>query len=227
MAGELYVSGVCLARGYAGRPDLTADRFLPCPWGPPGSRMYRTGDLVRRRPTGPSSTWAAPTTRSRSGAYASNSARSRRRCGRPPASGTRSWSPPGTRPPGASTPIWCPPGRGHRDAGRRRPRGAAPHPAARDGPGLLHRGPVLPLNSNGKVDRAALPEPVFAGPGEEDRPRTGQEERLARIFAEVLGLPAVGVHDNLYDIGGHSLLAADLTVRVRKEFQAELSLGRC
>nr|WP_237544711.1 condensation domain-containing protein [Streptomyces sp. SID4946] len=83
--------------------------------------------------------------------------------------------------------------------------------------------PRFPLNSNGKVDRRALPAPVFAEAA--DRPRTADEERLAAIFANVLAVDAVGIHDSFYDMGGHSLLAAELTVRVRKEFQAELSLG--
>ncbi|MYX14337.1 amino acid adenylation domain-containing protein [Streptomyces sp. SID8374] len=226
VAGELYVSGVCLARGYAGRPDLTADRFLPCPWGPPGSRMYRTGDLVRRRPDGAvvylgrtdhqvkirgvrvelgeieAAVRQAPGVRDTVLVTAGDAAARRIDAYLVPA--------PDADPAALGTAV---------RAELRRTLPPAMVPAS------FTVVPVLPLNSNGKVDRAALPEPVFAGPGEQDRPRTGEEERLARIFAEVLGLPAVGVHDNLYDIGGHSLLAADLTVRVRKEFQAELSLG--
>ncbi|MGW2710586.1 amino acid adenylation domain-containing protein [Streptomyces sp. NPDC001356] len=226
VAGELYASGVCLARGYFDRPGLTADRFLPDPYGPPGARMYRTGDLVRRRPDGAveylgrtdhqikirgmrvelgeieAALRAAPGVRDAVLVTAGEGGARRIDAYLVPAPGADA------RALGAAT-----------RAELRRTLPPAMVPAS------FTVVPGFPLNSNGKVDRRALPEPVFGGPDEADRPRTPEQQRLARIFAEVLGLPAVGVHDSFYDVGGHSLLAAELTVRVRKEFRVELSLG--
>ncbi|MFF1561644.1 amino acid adenylation domain-containing protein [Streptomyces sp. NPDC058279] len=226
VAGELYASGVCLARGYFDRPGLTADRFLPDPYGPPGSRMYRTGDLVRRRADGAieylgrtdhqikirgmrvelgeieAALRAAPGVRDVVLVTAGEAGNRRIDAYLVPA-------------PGADAGVLGAAAR----AELRRTLPPAMVPAS------FTVVPEFPLNSNGKVDRRALPEPVFTGPDDADRPRTAEQERLARIFAEVLGVPAVGVRDNFYDVGGHSLLAAELTVRVRKEFQVELPLG--
>ncbi|MET9960463.1 amino acid adenylation domain-containing protein [Streptomyces sp. NPDC006326] len=226
VAGELYAAGPCLARGYAGRPGLTADRFLPDPYGPPGSRMYRTGDLVRRRTDGTLD-------------YLGRTDHQVKIRGMRVELGEIEAALRAT--PGVRDTVLVTAG----EAGQRRidaylvpapdadpaTLGAAVRAALRRTlppamvPATFTVVDRFPLNSNGKVDRHALPAPAPAGTDPAGAPRTGNEERLARIFAEVLGLPAVGIHDGFYDVGGNSLLGGDLTARLRKEFQVELTLG--
>jgi acyl carrier protein len=87
---------------------------------------------------------------------------------------------------------------------------------------------ALPVTENGKLDRAALPEPVWGGDAEGVYvpPATGLEENVVQICTEVLGLPAgrIGMRDNFFALGGHSLLATQLIARLREEYGIEVSL---
>jgi acyl carrier protein len=82
----------------------------------------------------------------------------------------------------------------------------------------------LPLTPNGKIDRRALPVPEQEAADDYAAPRTGEEEVLTQLWAEVLGRDRVGIHDNFFDLGGHSLLATQLIARMQKAFGGEIPL---
>ncbi|MER5212538.1 amino acid adenylation domain-containing protein [Streptomyces sp. NPDC002838] len=224
-AGELYVAGASMGRGYWGRTALTAERFVADPYGPPGARMYRTGDLARF-----------------------NSAGELEYAGRGDAQvkirGIR------VEPAEVEAVLTAHPGvdravviaRDGHGTGRAEQLVAYVVPSAADAtaPGELRgfaaeRLPdfmvpaavvpldAMPLMPNGKLDRAALPEPEFTA-GRYRAPRTPQEETLCRLYAEVLGVDRVGMDDDFFALGGHSLLAARLLSRIRSELGAEVPL---
>ncbi|RKN39000.1 non-ribosomal peptide synthetase [Streptomyces hoynatensis] len=227
VTGELYLAGAQLAAGYLGRPALTATRFVADPFGPPGSRMYRTGDLGRWTPEGeveflgrtdhqvklrgqriePGEVEAALTAL-------------------PEVAGARVLvreDRPGDR----RLVGYVTPGAPQPEPDRLRQRLAAVLPAPLV-PGAIVVLDAFPLTPNGKLDRAALPAPRPAGGrgGAALRPpRTPREEALTRLFAEVLGLPAVGCEEGFFDLGGTSLLAVSLAGRVREELGVELAIG--
>ncbi|WP_433240263.1 amino acid adenylation domain-containing protein [Streptosporangium sp. CA-135522] len=201
--GELYLAGSGLARGYRGRPGLTAERFVACPY---GGRMYRTGDLVRWSPDGELEYLGRVDQQVKVRGF-------RIEPGEIEAALSRH---PGV----AQVAVIA---RDHRLVAYVVGTATAEELrrlAARTLPDYMVPSSVvsldaLPLTPNGKVDRAALPDPdvVVSSRG----PRTPAEELLCRLFAQVLGLERVGVDDGFFDLGGDSIGVIRLVSRARRE----------
>ncbi|WP_018267988.1 non-ribosomal peptide synthetase, partial [Methylosinus sp. LW4] len=216
VSGELYIGGAGVARGYLGRPDVTAERFVPNPFGTPGERMYRTGDLAR---------WRADSNIEFLGRIDHQVkirgfrielgeiemalrrlplVREAVALARADATGDRRLAAYVT-------------GDGELDIG------AVKTALRRDLPDymiprLLIQLKAMPLTASGKLDRKALPDP---DPDARERhdyvaPRTPTEETLCRVFATVLGVERVGVDDNFFELGGHSLKAIRVIDQLRR-----------
>jgi amino acid adenylation domain-containing protein len=227
--GELCLAGGGLARGYLGRPDLTADRFVPDPFGPPGSRMYRTGDRVRLLPDGQIDFLGRLDHQVKlhgirielgeiEAALASHPAV--RQC----VAALRSDGPVGARLVGYVVLESGDEGHGEELIPElaRYLRGLLPGMMVPTAWVVLE---ALPLSPNGKVDRKALPAPGRTGHGDSVAPRNPAEERVAAVFREVLGLESVGVHENFFEMGGHSLLAVRAAFRLGEAFGVELPVA--
>ncbi|WP_244894106.1 amino acid adenylation domain-containing protein [Planobispora rosea] len=232
--GELYLSGAGLARGYLGRPGLTAERFVACPYG--GGRMYRTGDLVRWTGDGELEYVGradfqvkirgfrielgeieSVLSRHPSVAQVSVAVHDNRLVAYVvPAAGADTGTAAVEEPADAGrAPV-----RGLRDFARTVPVGELRDFAGETLPEYMVPQVVLgldalPLTPNGKVDRAALPKPDISASGRP--PQTPEEERLCRLFSEVLGLDRVGADDGFFDLGGDSIAVIQLVSRARRE----------
>jgi amino acid adenylation domain-containing protein len=222
-AGELYIGGAGLARGYRKRPALTAERFLPSPFGA-GQRLYRTGDLARFRSDGQLEYLGRVDQQVKVRGF-------RIEPGEVEAALLRQ--------PGISRAAVV-----ARDAGQGDRRLVAYLVAEGDAPEVSQlktelRGQLpeymvpsaimfldgFPLTPNGKLDRKALPAPEPAAGGSAGRePQTPVELELARIWREVLGLERVSLEADFFEAGGHSLLGTRLAARVREVMGVELPL---
>ncbi|MFE0084238.1 non-ribosomal peptide synthetase, partial [[Kitasatospora] papulosa] len=246
VTGELYLAGHSLALGYHGRAADTAARFVPDPYGEEGARMYRTGDRAVRRPDdtlefagrvdgqikvrgfrvepeGIASVLAehADVTRAVVSPHGGGSGGTRLAAyvvlAEEPATGT------------ADTDAPAPGGPARSDADRLD--AVREHAAARLPAYMVPSGWIavdrIPLTPNGKLDRAALPDPAApraAGPGAGRSPRNPREDVLCTLFAEVLERERVFIDDDFFALGGHSLLAAGLIGRVRDALGVDVSI---
>ncbi len=224
--GELFISGIGLARGYLNRSELTADRFIPHPFDENGSRMYRSGDLARFRRDG-SIEYLGRTD------HQVKLRGVRIELGEIEAALRRH---PEIR--DAVVVVADTPGSEHQIlmayavSSNAKPDTEALHTFLRAFltehmvPSIFMWLDELPLNANGKIDRKALLAPHFVA--SQSRvfvaPRTPTESVLAGIWAEVLNLKRIGVHDNFFELGGHSLLVTQLLSRIHGQFQLRIPL---
>jgi amino acid adenylation domain-containing protein len=226
--GELAVGGAGVARGYVGRPDLTAERFIPDPFaGEAGARLYRSGDLGRLRPSGDLEYLGRIDRQVKVRGFRIEPGEIEAALVRHPAVVEAAVVLRDDLPGGRGLVAFCvAPGLGGPQELRAFLKGHLPEPLV---PAVFVRLERLPLTPNGKVDRRALAAASLPSPGASageafTPPRTPAEELLAGIWAELLGRERVGADDDFFALGGHSLLATQLTSRVRETFGVELPL---
>ena len=226
--GEIYIGGAQLGRGYLGRPDLTAERFIPHPFASePGQRLYRTGDLARFRADGEIEYVGRTDQQTKIRGYRIELGEievvlAQHEAVREVAVIAREDVIGDQRIVAYVVMI-----------------GGEESPSATLRRFLQERLPdymmpsafvvmdALPLSPNGKVDRNLLPMPGLSlGSREETyvEPRTALERILATVWSETIGVERVGVHDNFFELGGHSLLATQVLARVQEDFQVDLPL---
>ncbi|WP_338505716.1 non-ribosomal peptide synthase/polyketide synthase [Pseudomonas poae] len=219
-AGELLIGGVGLARGYHARPALTAERFVPNPYGAPGERLYRTGDLARYRADGVVAYIGRVDHQVKVRGFRIELGEIEA-CLREQA---------GVR----EAVVLADNDRLIAYLVTAQPQPQASYKAALRAhlpdymvPAQVMFLDCLPLTPNGKLDRKALPRVDAALPSKGHVPPVSvREQHVAAIWAEVLDVPQVGLDDHFFELGGHSLLATRVVSRVRQVLALEVPLKR-
>ncbi|MGQ4807060.1 Chondramide synthase cmdD [Candidatus Entotheonellaceae bacterium PAL068K] len=226
--GDLYIGGIKLTRGYLNQPGLTGEQFLPHPFSDqPGARVYSTGDLAYYLPDGNIGFLGRADSQVKVRGYRIELGEIEAVLnGHPQVQEAAVIVQTAASGDNRLLAYWV------------AQEAADPTPTMlRDFlsqrlldymvPAIFVKMDALPLNPNGKVDRGALPEPDDSALEREEfvAPRTSTEETLADIWAEVLGLERVGIHDHFFDLGGHSLLAMNLMMQIEEHFDQRLPMA--
>jgi amino acid adenylation domain-containing protein len=226
--GELYIGGAGVARGYLNRPELTAERFIFAPLaGAESERVYRTGDLGRFLPDGSIEFLGRADDQVKIRGFRVETGEVEAVLGEHPAVHTSLVVASGDDSMDARLVAYVVPAGGLEPSSADLRAFLATRLPEYMLPSTFVTLDALPLTPNGKIDRAALPEPTAcAAERRADfvAPRTPLEERLAHIVAGLLDLDQVGMEDNFFLLGGHSLLGAQVVVQVQDTFDVELTL---
>ncbi|MBV9108018.1 MAG: amino acid adenylation domain-containing protein, partial [Gemmatimonadetes bacterium] len=222
--GELYIGGVQVARGYLGRPALTAEKFVPDPFAKTGgARLYRTGDRARWRADGTVEYLGRLDFQVKVRGFRIELGEIESALRAHPAVRDAVAVTLDDAPGGSPRIVAYVTGGASGDALRAHLRTRLPEYMVPAAFVALER---LPLTPTGKVDRRALPPPAPAAApaGARLQPGTEMESRVAALWCELLGLPAVGMEESFFDLGGHSLLMARVQARLAHELGIELSM---
>jgi len=221
VAGEIYIGGAGITQGYLGRPDLTAERYLPDPFGAPGSRLYRSGDIGRLNADGELEFLGRVDHQVKIRGFRIELGEIEARLLEHPALREAAVIA-RQNPAGEAELVAYVVARDASPAAQTLRQHLAERLPEHMLPAAYVMLPALPLTPNGKLDRAALPAPERSGQRAYRAPRNERENLLAGLWAEVLGVEKVGLDDHFFELGGHSLTATRLVSRLRGALNIEV-----
>jgi amino acid adenylation domain-containing protein len=228
VAGELYLGGVALARGYLARPDATAEKFIPHPFSDePGARLYRTGDLSRWLPDGQVEFLGRADQQVKVRGFRVELGEIEALLSRHPAVEEAVVVACNGGPGGKHLVAYVIGKRGEDCGFNLLSCFLREHLPDYMVPSVFARLESFPLTPSGKVDRRRLPDPEGQRPSLESayvEPETEAQRKIAAIWRGVLQIERVGINDNFFDLGGHSLLMVQLNSRLRAAFDCDISL---